>query len=316
MYEFTSSFWNWYIIVPTVIGILAMFWLIRWLSVGHTRKPGEEVETMGHVWDGDLEEYNNPLPRWWLNMFYITLFFGIGYLILYPGLGTYKGLLGWTSRGNYQEEMQQAREKYGPIFEQYQDKPAAVLAKNEDATKIGERLFSNYCATCHGADARGVRGFPNLRDSEWLYGSSPEKIHETIAQGRQGMMPAWQQQLSEQQIFDVAEYVRQLSGREADSVVASRGKQVFQQNCVVCHGSNGQGNQQIGAPNLSNDIWLYGGSQKQIIETIKEGRQGRMPPHGEFLGDAKIHLLVAYILSISDSADVGNESIAVENKHE
>ncbi|MDZ7737081.1 MAG: cytochrome-c oxidase, cbb3-type subunit III [Gammaproteobacteria bacterium] len=303
MYEFTSSFWNWYIIVPTVIGILAMFWLIRWLSVGQKRKPGEQVETMGHVWDGDLEEYNNPLPRWWLNLFYITLFFGIGYLVLYPGLGTFKGLLGWTSRGNYEQEMQQAKEKYGPIFEQYRNKPAAVLADSEDATKIGERLFSNYCATCHGADARGVPGFPNLRDSEWLYGESAEKIHETIAEGRQGMMPAWKETLSEKQIFDVAEYVRQLSGRSADPIVASRGKQIYQQNCAACHGPDGDGNQQMGAPRLTNNVWLYGGSQKQIIKSIRDGRQGRMPPHGEFLGDAKIHLLVGYILSISENAE-------------
>jgi len=303
MYEFTSNFWEWYIIVPTVLGILAMFWMIRWLSVGHRPKPEQQVETMGHVWDGDLEEYNNPLPRWWLNLFYITLFFGIAYLILYPGLGSFKGLLGWTSRGNYEQEMQQAQEKYGPIFEQFQNVPAPALAADDEAFRIGERMFSNYCATCHGADARGVRGFPNLRDSQRLYGDSPEKIHESIAKGRQGMMPAWENTLSEEQIFDVAEYVRQVSGRAADSVVASRGKKVFEQNCAACHGADGAGNQQIGAPDLTNDIWLYGGSQKQIIESIRDGRQGRMPPHGEFLGDAKIHLLVAYILGISESAN-------------
>lgn len=312
MYTFTSNFWHWYIIIPTIISILALFWLIRWLSVGHKRKADEPVETMGHVWDGDLEEYNNPLPRWWLNMFYITLFFGIGYLILYPGLGSFKGLLGWTSRGNYEQEMQQAAERYGPIFEQYQNQPATALADNEDAITIGERLFANYCATCHGADARGVRGFPNLRDSEWLYGGKPEQIHTSIAEGRQGMMPAWEQQLSEDQIFNVAEYVRQLSGRSADVVVASRGKEVFAQNCSACHGADGTGNQQMGAPNLTNDIWLYGGSQQSIIETIRNGRQGRMPPHGEFLGDAKIHLLVSYILSISEHKqdDTGEQHTA------
>lgn len=313
MAEFTSNFWNWYIIIPTVAGILAMFWLIHWLSVGIKRKPDDQVETMGHVWDDNLEEYNNPLPRWWLNMFYITLIFGIGYLILYPGLGSYKGLLGWTSTDKYKNEMQQAAEKYGPIFEKYQNESTIALADNDDATKIGERLFSNYCATCHGADARGVRGFPNLRDSEWLYGNSPDTIHETIAKGRQALMPAWNNMLTNEQIFDTAEYVRQLSGRDADPVVASRGRKIFEQNCAACHGSDGRGNQQIGAPDLGNDIWLYGGSQKRIIESITHGRQGRMPPHGEFLGDAKIHLLVAYILSISeaDNSDI-TETVAAE----
>lgn len=309
MFEFTSSFWSWYIAIPAIAGILAMFWLIRWLSVGHKGKPGEHVETMGHVWDGDLEEYNNPLPRWWLNLFYITLFFGIGYLVLFPGLGSYKGLLNWSSQGKYEKEMQEAGEKYDPIFEEFKNTPALVLAENEDAIKIGERLFSNYCATCHGADARGVPGFPNLRDSEWLYGNSPEKIHQSIAQGRQGFMPAWEELLSEEQISGVVEYVRHISGQEADANMLEAGRQVYPESCAVCHGAEGKGNPAMGAPDLTNDIWLYGGSKEQLVKTIRDGRMGKMPPHKEFLGEAKIHLLVTYILSISEtSPDAGKSA--------
>lgn len=308
MFEFTSSFWSWYIAIPTIAGILAMFWLIRWLSVDHKGKPGEQVETMGHVWDGDLEEYNNPLPRWWLNLFYITLFFGIGYLVLFPGLGSYRGLLNWSSQGKYEQEMQAAEEKYGPIFEEYKSVPAHVLAENEDAIKVGERLFSNYCATCHGADARGVPGFPNLRDNDWLYGNKPEQIHQSIAQGRQGFMPAWKDILNEEQIASVAEYVRHLSGLQTDGDMITAGREVYSNSCVACHGAEGKGNQQLGAPNLVNNIWLYGSSSEQVVKSVRDGRIGKMPPHKEFLGDAKIHLLVAYILSISETSPEAGKS--------
>lgn len=298
MSDFTSGFWSWYIAIPTVLGIAACFVLIRWLS-GGTHRPGQAVQTMGHVWDEDLAEYNNPLPRWWLNMFYITLFFGIGYLLLYPGLGSFKGLLGWTSQGQYEHQMAQADAKYGPLFDRYKDTPIPKLLDEPEALRIGARLFATYCTACHGADARGVRGFPNLRDQDWLWGGTPDKIVETITGGRQAAMPAWGPILGEDGVFSVAEYVRSLSGRDVDAQVAGRGREIFMKNCVACHGPEGKGNPLLGAPNLTDNVWLYGSSQARLVETITKGRNGRMPAWGEFLGPSKVHLLAAYVYSLS-----------------
>ncbi len=298
MADFTSSFWNWFIIVPTVGGIIACFLLIRWLSTAI--KPEDEGKEMDHRWDGDLVELNNPLPRWWLNMFYITLYFSIGYLVLYPGLGTFKGLLGWSSAGQYQHEVDVADAKYGPLFKRYQEMPIVAVAADPDARRIGERLFVNYCATCHGSDARGARGFPNLRDNNWLYGGAPEVIEQTILDGRSGVMPAWEAALGgEAGVADVTEYVFSLSGRNVDQAVAARGAEKYQMLCVACHGAEGTGNQALGAPNLTDNIWLYGGSRTRVMETIAKGRNGVMPPHREFLGEDKVHLLAAYVYSLS-----------------
>ena len=299
MADFTSSFWNWYIIIPTVLGILGCFWLIRWLS-STPLKPGEKVKTMGHVWDEDLEELNNPLPRWWLNMFYITLFFGIGYLILYPGLGTFKGLLGWTSVGQYDQEIDKADVKYGPLFSKYFSSDLQTVSTDPQALKMGERLYVTYCAVCHGSDARGARGFPNLRDDDWLYGGDPEAIKISILDGRKGVMPPWQDALGGAEgVADMSSYVLSLSGREVDTAAAERGKEKYQTLCVACHGADGTGNQALGAPDLTNGKWLYGGSEKAISETIALGRNGIMPPHREFLGEEKVHILAAYIYSLS-----------------
>jgi cytochrome c oxidase cbb3-type subunit 3 len=298
MADFTSSFWNWYIIIPTVGGIIACFLLIRWLSTAI--KPEDQTKTMGHVWDEDLEELNNPLPRWWLNMFYITLFFGIGYLVLYPGLGSFSGMLGWTSIGQYQEEMDKADNKYGPLFSKYAAMDIIDVADNAEARRMGERLFVNYCATCHGSDAGGARGFPNLRDTVWQYGGDPETIKQTILNGRSGVMPSWQEALGgEAGVADMTEYVFSLSGRKADAEAVKRGQQKYEMLCVACHGPDGTGNQALGAPNLTDNVWLYGGSTKSVMESIANGRNGVMPPHREFLGEDKAHLLAAYVYSLS-----------------
>lgn len=301
MSEFTSGFWGWFIFLVVVASFAALFWLIHWTAKGKHAKPPEEgdVGTMGHVWDEDLEELNNPLPRWWLIMFYLTLFFGIGYLILYPGLGVFSGVLGWTQTKQYEDEIDTAEEQYGPIYNRFLDIGINKLANEPEALKIGERLFSTYCTTCHGSDARGVRGFPNLRDDDWLYGGTPEKIRESIMKGRQGMMPPWQDSLGHEGVFQVSEYVQSLSGRDVNSVVAYQGRQIYEKNCVSCHGAEGKGNQALGAPNLTDNVWLYGGSQKQIQKSIADGRRGVMPAHGQFLGEAKVHILAAYIYGLS-----------------
>jgi len=304
MADFTSSFWNWFIIVPTVAGIIGCFLLVRWLSTDI--KVDDQGKSMGHVWDEDLEELNNPLPRWWLNMFYLTLFFGIGYLVLYPGLGSFPGMLGWTSIGQYDQEIDLADARYGPLFSRYESMDIVAVADDPDARRMGERLFVNYCATCHGSDARGARGFPNLRDNDWLYGGAPETIEQTIMNGRSGVMPAWESALGgEAGVSDVAEYVIGLSGRNVDTAAAARGAEKFTTLCAACHGADGTGNQALGAPNLTDNIWLYGGSKARVEETIANGRNGIMPPHGDFLGKDKVHLLAAYVYSLS----TGQESI-------
>ena len=306
MADFTSSFWNWYIIVPTVGGIIACFLLIRWLST--TIKPEDEGKEMDHVWDESLVELNNPLPRWWLNMFYITLFFGIGYLALYPGLGTFKGFLGWTSIGQYEREIDIADAKYGPLFKKFQEMPIVAVAADPEARRMGERLFVNYCATCHGSDARGARGFPNLRDNDWLYGGDPDVIQQTILEGRNGVMPAWADALGgDAGVADVTEFVFSLSGRDVDQAAAARGGEKYQMLCVACHGADGTGNQALGAPNLADSIWLYGGSSKQVMESIAKGRIGVMPPHRDFLGEDKVHLLAAYVYSLSTGQEALEE---------
>ena len=299
MADFTSGFWTWFIGIITVASIVTLLVFVLRLSGTRKRKKGEPVESVGHIWDEDLHELNNPLPRWWLNLFLITLVWGAVYLFLYPGLGSYRGYLGWSQVKQYQQEVKDADDRYGPLFDKYEHQDIAALAKNPEAITIGKRLFATYCTTCHGSDARGATGFPNLRDSEWLYGGDPKSIETTILNGRSGAMPAWGAVLSKDDIFNTAEYVRTLSGLSADPEIAAQGHKIFGQYCAACHGADGKGNRLLGAPDLSNDIWLYGGSQKTIIATITHGRNGHMPPHKEFLGQAKVHLLAAYIYSLS-----------------
>lgn len=295
MADFVSSFWHWFITVVTLVSILALFPLIFKNRGKKTDKP----ETMGHVWDEDLKEYNNPLPGWWLNMFIITLVFGLVYLALYPGLGSYAGILGWTQIKQLEQENERAEQLYGPLYTQYAAADIKALAKQPAAMRTGERLFANYCAVCHGSDARGAVGFPNLRDANWQWGGQPEQIKTTIAQGRNAAMPGWQPALGDDGVKNVTEYVLSLSGRQHDADMAKAGKEKFQQLCVACHKPDGTGNPAMGAPNLTDRIWLYGGSRKSVMQSIAQGRQGRMPPHKEFLGSDKVHLLTAYVYSLS-----------------
>jgi len=302
MADFTSSFWSWFITVVVLVGILAMFVLNRWMSEPG-RKDGGKVKTMGHVWDEDLEEYNNPLPRWWLNLFYVTLVFGLGYVILYPALGSFAGVLGWSEKGQYEKEIEAANAQFNPLYERYMKEDLKTLATNRDALKTGERLFINYCTGCHGSDAGGGPGFPNLRDDDWLYGGDPQVIKASIMNGRTGGMPAWGAVLGPEGVANVAEYVMSLGGRKVNEAAVAAGKEKFQQLCVACHGPEGKGNVAMGAPNLTDNVWLYGGSKKTIMESIEKGRTGRMPAHAEFLGEAKAHLLTAYVFSLSHPLD-------------
>jgi len=298
MADFNSDFWHWYIAILTVISILACVWLLRWMTTGHQKT--DEVESTGHIWDGDLTELNNPLPRWWLGLFYITIAFGGFYLLLYPGLGTFAGLLEWTSKGEYEQEVEKVEARVGPLFERYQQTAILDLTKDEVALKVGERLFINYCATCHGSDARGARGYPNLRDSDWIWGGDPQNIETTILHGRQAAMPAWEGPLGgERGVDEVAQYLLSLSGRATIEDLAEKGKAKYEIFCIACHGPTGTGNTALGAPNLTDDVWLYGGSLTRISQSIAKGRNGQMPAQGEFLGEAKVHLLAAYVYGLS-----------------
>ena len=303
MSDFTSSFWSWFIIAISVGGIV---WLVYLLKINSTSKmnPDDIGKPTGHVWDEDLEELNNPLPRWWLVMFYATIIYAVGYLALYPGLGSFEGLLKWTQVGQYQAEVDEATKKHAPLYDDFVKKDVATLAEDKRAMKTGERLFVNYCSVCHGSDARGARGFPNLRDNDWLYGGSPDAIKASIMNGRMGSMPSWEAPIGgEAGVADAAEYVMKLAGRQVDDAAAERGQEKFNLFCAGCHMPDGTGNIALGAPNLTNNVWLYGGSPKAIKQTIAKGRNGIMPAHAEFLGEAKVHVLSAYIYSLSHETD-------------
>ncbi len=299
MSDFTNDFWNWYVSVITVVSILACA-VFLWKLTTRKLAPGEKPGTMGHVWDEDLQEFNNPLPNWWRWLFYITIVFALGYLTLYPGLGSFDGTLKWSSTGQYEKEMAAAEDNYGPLFAKYAAMDIRDVAADPAARRIGENLYLNYCAQCHASDARGSRGFPNLADNDWLYGGEPETIKATLMNGRNGMMPPMAAALPGEGVKDVAHYVMSLSGMTHDNLRATRGKELFQTNCAVCHGADGTGNKMLGAPNLTDDAWLYGSGESSIIETITQGRNGVMPAWGEFLGEDKVHILAAYVWSLSN----------------
>jgi len=299
MFDFTSSFWTWWIAFFSVGGLIGCGILVYWMTLGI--KSGETTETMGHTWDGDLAELNNPLPRWWLLMFYGLIVVAAIYLVLYPGLGAFRGVLGWTNASQYGGEVQAADERYKPLYEKYAQQDLATLAKNPEAMQTGARLFATYCTVCHGSDAQGAKGFPNLRDGDWLYGGEPQAIEASILNGHQGNMPAWSQVLGKEGVYNVAEYVRSLSGKEVDKDRAAAGKGSFQQACAACHGPEGKGNQGLGAPNLTDNIWLYGGSHEDVLRSVREGRKGVMPAHKDFLGAAKVHVLAAYVYKLSEA---------------
>ncbi len=294
-----SHFWSVYITVLTLGNIFACYWLIRWTSKPRPNE-SKQGEITGHVWDDDLSELNNPLPRWWLWMFYLTIIFGLIYLVIYPGLGKYANTKGWTQAQQYQQEMEQAEASYGKIFKAFAAQDLKQLSKDPKALESGQRLFMTYCSQCHGSDAKGSRGFPNLTDNDWLYGGDPETIKTSILQGRNGMMPAHEAMLPNNGIEKVAEYVLSLSGRSGlDQTLVDEGKPLFMM-CAGCHGMDGKGNPIIGAPNLTDDIWLYGKSRSIIQTSIRHGRQGKMPAHQKRLGNDKAHVLAAYIYSLSN----------------
>jgi len=311
MNEFTSNFWNGYITILTIISILGcgvLLWTQSKIKIEKKDSSSANADnTTGHVWDDDLTELNTPMPRWWMWLFYLTIVFGLAYLFLYPGLGTYGGKLGWNSSEAYQAELQKADAQYGPLFNKYMTQDLKTVAADRDAHEIGERLFLNHCAQCHGSDARGSKGFPNLTDGDWLYGGDPKTIETTILHGRAGQMPPMAAALgSDKEVENVANYVLSLSDSTHNPIKAAFGKPKYMAVCAACHGANGNGNYALGAPNLTDKVWLYGGGVDSIMETIRKGRNNSMPAFEDFLGKEKVHLLAAYVWSLSNETEWDN----------
>ena len=301
MSDFFSSAWSNYIALVSLVGIVWCIWLLfsqRKAKVLHTAD-GAVADT-GHVWDGDLRELNNPLPRWWMWMFLLSCIFALVYLVLYPGLGSYPGILGYSTDGALMSSMTNANNELKPVYAKYVKMDIEQVAADPKAREMGQRLFLNSCAQCHGSDAGGSKGFPNLTDGDWLYGGSPENIRTTIVNGRGGVMPPFPQ-LDDKQIADVTNYVRNLSRLPADDLKVARGAEVFKANCIACHGADGKGNIVLGAPNLADKTWLYGSSEAVVIETLTKGRMAMMPAQDKVLSSEKIHLLTAYVWGLSNN---------------
>lgn len=304
-----STFWSWYVTALTIGTLLALLWLVFATRKGE--KKGTTDQTMGHAFDG-IEEYDNPLPKWWFMLFIGTIIFAVAYLALYPGLGNWKGLLpgyegGWTQVKQWQKEVDKADAQYGPIYAKYAAMPIADVAKDEQALKMGGRLFSTYCSICHGSDAKGAVGFPNLTDSNWRWGGEPDTIKTTILHGRMAMMPAWGSIIGDDGVKNVSAYVRSsLAGLplpEGNNADLQAGQTIFNSNCMACHGPQGKGMPMMGAPDLTHPAgWIYGSSMAQLQQTIRYGRNGQMPAQDAYLGNDKVHLLAAYVFSLSQQA--------------
>ena len=299
MSDFTSNFWAIFVAGITVVSILACL-LLLWFS-GKARVMTSHDNTTGHVWDGDLREMNNPLPRWWAWLFVLTILFAFVYLALYPGLGTYGGKLGWTSTGQHQAELDKGNQEVAPLYAKFTAMKPEDASKDPQAVAIGERLFMNNCAQCHGSDARGNKGIPNLTDADWLHGGAPDKIKETLVKGRIGNMPPMAAAVgTPDDVKNVAQYVLSLSGSPHDSLQAALGKSKFAA-CAACHGMDGKGNPALGAPNLTDDIWLHGYGEAAIVAMVNNGKVNQMPAQADKLTEAQIHVLASYVWGLSNN---------------
>ena len=290
--DFVSDFWHYYIVALTVLGILFSLWILKSQT---TRKlaPGEQAEALHPTWDGDLQELNNPLPRWWMWLFYILVVFGIIYLVLYPGMGKFQGIWNWSSAGAYQQEKERVDAQFNQMFEPFVGQDLMAVAADPDAQAMGRNLYLTYCSQCHGSDARGARGFPDLTDNLWLFGGAPEDIKHTIANGLVAEMPGGLAG-DEQGAREVANYVLALGGKPHNAALAAAGQEKYAV-CAGCHGEDGKGIPAAGFPNIVDDAWHYGGSESEIMESIIKGRKGGMPAQLPMLGEAKVHLLAAYV---------------------
>ena len=298
MSDFPNPGWAIFFGVATVLALLACLWL---LYVASNRQPMAADNSTGHVFDEDLVEMNNPLPRWWAVLYILTVLFGFGYVVAYPGLGSLPGLFDWTSKNQLEAEQQASNTAMAEVYGKFKGLSTAELSRQPQAMAIGERLFINNCSTCHGSDAQGTKGFPNLTDGDWLYGGSPEKIEQSITEGRNGMMPALAAALgTPADVRNVAHYGLSLSGSTHDAVAAAAGKPKFAV-CAACHGADGAGNQALGAPNLTDKVWLHGAGEEHFIAMVTHGKTNVMPAQGGRLTPDQIHVLAAYVWSLSQA---------------
>jgi cytochrome c oxidase cbb3-type subunit III len=297
-----SGAWSIYVILLTLLTVGGSVWLLAMTA----KKPSvqKEAETTGHVWDGDLAEYNNPLPRWWLWLFVGSVVFAAIYLVLYPGFGANSGTLGWSSAGQLRAEQQKYDEIARQTYAKYAALSVADLARNPEAVNLGRNIFANNCAACHGTDARGAVGFPNLTDASWQWGGEADQIYTTILNGRIAAMPSWSAVLGVEGTPQVVAYVRSLSGLGHNAAEAAAGKPRYEQICVACHGVDGKGNIALGAPDLTDTAWLYGSSEKVITETLTKGRNGQMPAHAPLLGADAVKIVAGYVYSLRDQAQL------------
>ena len=294
--------WSLFVVILTIVNILACVWLLRWTSKPKSaaEKIGGGADT-GHVWDKDLREYNNPLPKWWLWLFYITVVFGLVYLLWFPGLGKFGGMGGWSQAGQYDRESEAAEAKAAAYLAPFKSMTVQQLAADPKAMATARNLFQNNCAQCHGSDGGGAVGFPNLANSDWQWGGDPDSVMATISGGRVAAMPAWLPVIGEQGVDAVVAYVETLSGQQADATLAASGKTIFETNCAACHGMDGKGMAAVGAPNLTDGVWLYGGDAYTLKATVANGRAGQMPAFGERLGDDRVKLLAAYAVHLAET---------------
>ncbi len=301
MSDFFNNGWSIFIAAATIGGLIACFVL---LLIASRREVMASDNTTGHVWDEDLRELNNPLPAWWMGLFVLTIVFSGIYLALYPGLGNMAGKLGWTSLGEYKADVEKAHATMAPVYAGFANQTPEQLAKDPKAHGIGERLFANNCAQCHGADAKGSKGFPNLTDKDWLWGGTPEQITETITKGRDGNMPPMAAAVgSSEDVRNVANYVLSLSGSPHNSLAAQLGKEKFVV-CAACHGPAGKGNQALGAPNLTDKIWLHGWGEDAVIAMVNSGKHNVMPAHADRLSAEQIRVLASYVWGLSQPQNV------------
>lgn len=303
MSDFFSSGWSLFVIAGTVLGLI---FCVVLLIIASRRTVMSADNSTGHIWDEDLRELNNPLPRWWMGLFVLTVVFAVIYLALYPGLGSVRGSLGWSSSGQYQAEQDKAFAAMEPIYAKFKTQSAQDLHQDPKAMAIGERLFANNCAACHGSDAKGSKGFPNLTDQDWLWGGTPERIEETITKGRIGMMPIMAAAVGgPEDVHNVANYVLSLSGSPHNSIAAELGKAKFVA-CAACHGMDGKGNQMLGSANLTDKVWLHGWGEDAILAMVNNGKTNVMPAQEKRLSAEQIHVLAAYVWGLSQPSVVAS----------
>ncbi len=292
MADMPSQFWAGWIVVITVTSFLALVWLI--VDIYRDGDLGGEVKD--ELWDETLREGARPAPVWWFWFILALMAVSVVYVMLYPGLGAYRGALRWSLGGQITERFADYETQFGARRRRILELSFAELAHDEETMRSAWRVFNNHCTSCHGRDAGGqAQQFPDLSDASWQWGGSEVQLSETIRAGRQAAMPAWQASIGEQGVRRLADYVLALAAGDDGSAAQAEGAGLFQQFCTACHGADGSGNPVLGAPALNDAVWLYGGSRADVMRSIAMGRNGVMPTFGGRLDETQIRLVAAWL---------------------